>query len=172
MKKLPAILLTVCLIWSIPIRAVATEHLGHTGSKEIEVTAKYASTTATPIVYSVDIDWSNMTFTYTQRNINKWNAANHSYSTASDGAWDNDTATITVTNHSNVAVDVKMKYTALGNTGVKGVLTNATAALAAGETGNYHGADSFTAKLTISGKPGSTVTSEGVKIGTIKVTIS
>jgi len=112
-----------------------------------------------------------MTFIYTQHNTNKWNAANHSYSTASHGAWDRNTATITVTNHSNVGVDVKMKYTAVGSTGVKGVLTNASGALAAGETGNYEGADSVTATLTISGTPGSVVTTEGVKVGTIKVTI-
>ena len=91
---------------------------------------------------------------------------------ASDGFWDNPSSNITVTNHSNVAVRVKMMYTALGNTGVKGVLTNATAELAAGEVGNYGGADSVTATLTVSGTPNSTVASDGVKVGTIKVTIN
>ena len=172
MRKLFAIFLVVCLICGIGITAVATEHMAQVGSKEIEVTAKSASSISTPIVYSVDIDWGNMNFTYTWHNTNKWNAGNHFYSLVSDGAWDHPTANITVTNHSNVAVNVKMMYTALGNTGVKGVLTNASAELAAGEVGKYDGADSVTATLTVSGTPNSTVDSESVKVGTIKVTIN
>lgn len=172
MRKFFAIFLVGCLIWGIGVTALATEHMAQAGSKEIEVTAKSVSSISTPIVYSVDIDWGNMNFTYTQQNTNKWNAGNHSYSLTSDGFWDNPSSNITVTNHSNVAVRVKMMYTALGNTGVKGVLTNATAELAAGEVGNYGGADSVTATLTVSGTPNSTVASDGVKVGTIKVTIN
>ena len=172
MKKIFAILLIACLIWTIGITALASEHIGQVGSKEIEVTANYASTNSTPVVYSVDIDWSNMNFTYTRRNINIWNAGNHSYSLVSDGGWDNTSANITVTNHSNVAVRVKMVYKAQGNTGIKAALTNGTAELAAGEEGNYNGADSVTATLTVSGTPNGAIASEAVKIGTIKVTIN
>ena len=154
------------------VTALAAENIGQNGSKEIEVTAKYSSTTSTPDVYSVDIEWSSMTFTYTQTSTKKWNADDHSYDTVSEGAWDKTSATITVTNHSNVSVNVDMKYTAVENTGVKGALTNTSAVLNAGEEGNYNGADSVSAKLTISGKPNSTVTDDGVKVGTIKVTIS
>ena len=82
------------------------------------------------------------------------------------------TATVTVTNHSNVSVNVDLTYTAVAGTGVTGRLTNASDTLNAGEEGNYNGADSVTATLTISGTPTSTITSEGVKIGTIKVTIN
>ena len=51
-------------------------------------------------------------------------------------------------------------------------LTGGNAVLSAGEEGNYAGADSLTATLTIGGKPSEAVTTDGVKIGTIKVTIS
>lgn len=172
MRKIVALVLVVCLIWTIGITAVATEHIGQTGSKEIAVTAQYASTSSTPTVYSVDISWSSMNFTYTQHNTNKWNAGNHSYSLESKGSWDHSTANITVTNHSNVAVRVKMAYSALGNTGVKAVLTNATGELAAGKEGDYNGADSVTATLTVSGTPTTAVSTEAVKVGTVKVTIS
>ena len=74
MRKFFAIFLVVCLIWGIGVTALATEHMAQAGSKEIEVTAKSVSTISTPIVYSVDIDWGNMNFTYTQQNTNKWNA--------------------------------------------------------------------------------------------------
>ena len=172
MRKLFAMFLAACLVGAIGITAFAAERIGQAGTKEIEVTAKYASATSTPAVYSVDLDWSSMIFTYTQHNIQSWNAGDHSYRLTSKGEWDNDTATITVTNHSNVAVKVKMTYAAVGGLGVKGKLTNASATLAAGEVGDYSQADSVTATLTISGTPSTEITADGTKIGTIKVSIS
>ena len=175
MKKVLAIILALTLVMSMSATVFAADEsdtVGQNGSKEIEVSAKYASSTNTPNVYSVDIEWSSMTFTYTQKDTKTWNAADHSYETASEGEWDKTTATITVTNHSNVSVDVDVTYTAVENTGVSGTLTNASAVLDAGEEGKYDNAASVTTTLTISGTPNSTVTSDGVKVGTIKVTIS
>lgn len=140
-------------------------------NKEIDVTAKYQSSTETPAVYSVDISWSSMTFTYTESNTKNWNSTNHSYGTESLGVWDKTAATVTITNHSNVSVEVSTVYTSAGETGITGALTNPTAELAAGAVGNYDGADSHTATLTISGTPNNTVPADGVKIGTVKVTI-
>ena len=172
MRKLLSVMLSVVLISCMSVTALASENIGQNGSKEIEVTAKYSSTISTPDVYSVDIEWNSMSFTYTQTSTKKWNADDHSYNTVSEGAWDKTSATITVTNHSNVSVNVDMKYTAVENTGVKGTLTNTSTVLKAGAEGNYNGADSVSAKLTISGKPNTTVTDDGIKVGTIKVTIT
>ena len=172
MRRFWVFFLVVCIGMSMVIPAFAAENFNQTGSKEIEVTAKYASSIDTPNVYSVDIEWSSMVFTYTQSSTKKWNAEDHSYATVSEGAWDKTSATITVTNHSNISVNVDMKYTAEENTGVKGTLTNNTAVLDAGEEGNYSGADSVSATLSISGIPSDSVTAEGVKIGAIKVTIN
>lgn len=171
MRKLLAILLALCLVSGLGISAFAAETVEQKGSKDIEVTAKYASTTSTPAVYSVDIAWSSMMFTYTQTNLKEWNAADHSYNTVSQGNWDKTTATVTVTNHSNVSVNIAMQYIPFENTGVQGALVNATAALQAGEEGRYNSADSMTATLTISGTPSNTVTTEGIKVGTIRITI-
>lgn len=175
MKKLFVFILALSMVMSMGMTAFASEApetVGQNGSKEIDVTAKYTASTDTPNVYSVDIEWSSMTFTYTQKDTKNWNAADHSYDTVSEGEWDKTSATIKVTNHSNVSVNVDVKYTAVENTGVTGALTNATAVLAAGEEGNYNGADSVTTTLTVSGTPNTTVSSEGVKVGTVKVTIS
>lgn len=172
MRKFLALFLVVWIGMSIGISAHAAENISQIGSKEIDVTAKYISSTVTPNVYSVDIEWSSMTFTYTENCTKSWNAADHSYSTVSEGKWDKTSATITVTNHSNISVNVDMKYTAKENTGVKGILTNNTAVLDAGQEGNYSGADAITAMLNISGTPSYSIASEGVKIGTIKVTIN
>ena len=173
MRKLFSILLVIGMLFAMSITtfAAAPETVGKGGSKEIDVTAKYELSTTTPEVYSVDISWSSMTFTYTETGTKNWNAANHSYDTSTQGAWDKTSATITVTNHSNVSVNLVMAYTPANDTGIIGTLANSTATLDAGAEGNYAGADSHTATLTISGAPNSTVSSDGVKIGTIKVTI-
>ena len=78
---------------------------------------------------------------------------------------------ITVTNHSNVEVEVNVAYTPIENTGVVGTLTDASAVLNAGVEGDYEGASSATATLTISGTPKNSVTAEGIKVGTLKVTL-
>lgn len=175
MKKILSCILAFLLVMNMSVCAYATETagtVGQNGSKEIDVTAKYSSSTDTPSVYSVDIEWSSMIFTYTQKETKTWNAANHSYTTAKEGAWDKDTATITVTNHSNVSVNANVVYTEVTGMGISGTLANNSAELDAGVEGDYDAADSFTATLSIEGTPNNSVTSEGVTIGTIKVTIS
>ena len=94
-----------------------------------------------------------MTFTYTREDTLTWNAKDHSYQARSSGGWDKTRATITVTNHSNVDVRVTITYTPVENTGITGVLRNATGKLDAGKVGDYDGADSMTATLVISGTP-------------------
>lgn len=173
MRKLFSVLLVIGMLFAMSITAFAAapETVGKGGSKEIDVTAKYKSSTTTPEVYSVDISWSSMTFTYTETGTKSWNAANHSYDTSTQGAWDKTSATITVTNHSNASVDLVIAYTPANDTGIIGTLANSTATLDAGAEGNYAGADSHTATLTISGVPSNRITFDGVKIGTVKVTI-
>lgn len=173
MRKPLSILLALMLLLNFGSTVFATdpETVGKDGSKDIDVTAKYESSTTTPEVYSVDIIWSSMTFTYTESGTKTWNAANHSYNTSTQGAWDKTAATVTVTNHSNVSVGVAVEYTPANDTGIIGTLENGTATLDAGAEGDYAGADSHTATLTISGTPNSAITSDGVKIGTVKVTI-
>ena len=174
MKKILSLLLATALVMSMSLSALAAEMkdtVGQNGEKEISVTAKYDSSTEIPNVYSVDISWTSMTFTYTEKDTKTWNAADHSYKTATEGAWDKTTATITVTNHSNVAVKTNVVYSAVEGTGVSGTMTDAAAALNAGVEGNYSGADTHTATLTISGTPNKMVTSDGITVGTIKITI-
>ena len=172
MKKIVSLLLIVALTLTLGITAVAADAtLGQGGNKEIDVTAKYESSSSTPAVYSVDISWSNMVFVYTQESTKNWNATTHSYETVSQGDWDHTTATITITNHSNVAVDVNVEYMAVDGTGVTGTMSNASDTLAAGEENNYDGAAAMTATLAISGTPSDAVSANGVKIGTLKITL-
>ena len=65
MKRVFTFLLALSLLMCSSVTAYAAEFpetVGKNESAEIDVTAKYSSSTVTPTVYSVDISWSNMTF--------------------------------------------------------------------------------------------------------------
>lgn len=166
MKKFLLFPLAWLLVLSTALSASA-----ETTRQNIDVTAKRTSASETPATFSVDISWTDMTFTYTQRETNTWNPSTHSYKTKTKGAWDKKTANITVTNHSNVDVKVRIVFSPVEGTGVSGSVSNGTATLAAGKPGDYAGADTMTATLTIRGTPNETVTEEGTVIGTVKITL-
>lgn len=166
MKRVTLFLAACLLMLSTTLSASA-----ETTRQNIEVTAKRTSATETPATFSVDISWTDMTFTYTQKETNTWNPATHSYKTKTKGAWDKKTAQITVTNHSNVDVQVRIVFSSIDGTGVSGSVSNGTKTLAAGTPGDYEGADTMTATLTIRGTPNETVTEEGTVIGTVKITL-
>lgn len=166
MRKIISTVLALALMLSLSVTAFASE-LG--GSQD--VTAKYEKTETEEAIYNVDIQWGELTFTYSETTEKTWNPDTHTYDTDVSGGWDKTETTIKVTNHSNVAVDVAMSVTPVAGTGVDVTLTGGSATLAAGVEGDVDGAASVTGKLTISGTPNSTVTAAGVKVGEITVTI-
>ena len=142
------------------------------GSREIDVNARYKTETKAAAVYSVDLMWSDMTFTYTRQETLTWNAKDHSYkSRAGSGKWDKTKGTVTVVNHSNVDVQVTVTYIPLEGTGITGTLRNGSRKLKAGREGDYEGADRMTATLTIGGKPTDKIGEEKTRIGSLKITI-
>ena len=159
------LLLLVPGIFVIGVRAAQI------GSREIEVKAKYSVVATTPACYSVDLNWTDMTFTYTREDTRLWDPQTHTYQTESKSGWDKAQGSVTVTNHSNVDVQVKVEYLPEPNTGIKGILKNASAKLKAGSVGDYAGADSMTAVLTVSGTPKQIVTEAGTNIGKLRITI-
>lgn len=174
MKKIFATIIALAMVLAMSVTAFAAEDTGNKpgDSQDIDVTAKTESSTTTPTVYSVDISWDSMTFTYSESGTKTWNPENHTFTTSTSGGWDKTTANVTVTNHSNATVDVAVTYSAVDGTGVTGTITNGTKTLAAGVENAYDAADKLVATLTISGEPTATVTSEGVKVGSITVKIS
>ena len=168
MKKIASLILALVLIVSMDTTAFAAEP---GDSENIDVTGKYNSTVTEETVYSVDITWENMTFTYSETTEKVWNAADHSYTTTTTGAWDKTSASITITNHSNAAVTATVAYAAIANTGVTGTLDATEKTLAAGVEGKPAEADALVATLTISGKPTEAVTDAGVKIGSVTITL-
>ncbi len=168
MKKIISLALSLALVLNLSITAFAAD-LG--GSQD--VTAKYEKTEIdSGDIHSVDLQWGNLTFTYSETTTKTWNPGTHTYdTTVTGGSWDKTESTIKVTNHSNVAVDVAMSVTPVAGTGVNVTLTGGNATLAAGEVGNVDGAASVTGTVKISGKPNNTVTEAGIKVASITVTI-
>ena len=141
------------------------------GSKEIAVKAKYSVVSNTPASYSIDLSWTDMTFTYTRMDTHIWDPLTHTYKTESQSGWDETRGSITVTNHSNVDVQVAVAYLPEADTEITGILKNSSAKLKAGTIGDYAGADSMTATLTVSGTPKDITNTTETKIGKLRITI-
>ena len=111
MKKLFSLLLVVVMMACLATAAFAADEDGvGTGSYSTDVTGNYvAGTTASGTVFSVDITWTNMSFTYHAEQAPVWDVDSHSYSEATPAYWEGE-GTITVTNHSNAKISAVPSY--------------------------------------------------------------
>lgn len=176
MKKLIATALALTMTLSLSTTALAGGNVDGAGvgsQDPIDVTAKYNDDATEPTVYSVDLTWEDMTFTYNESGTRIWNPDTHTYTDTTSAGWDKYTAEVTATNHSNTAVTVTFDYTPQGDTGVTAYMTKRSFILAAGVENYPDDAATNSSALTINGnsKPNNSVTAEGVTIGTITVTI-
>lgn len=178
MKKKTALVLTLAMVFSLaPLSAYADTLTAVGGTASHDVTATYvdgSSGGAGGTVYSVDIAWGDMAFTYTAE-AGIWDPAKHAYTGAEGGAWtvDKDGGnTITVTNHSNADVTAAFSYAAApGFDGISGTFDNASLALKTAVGTEVANAPSGTAALTLDGALGSDTTAN-TTIGTITVTLN
>lgn len=160
----------VLLLVAAPMTAFA-DTLGENGNRDINVEAKYVDGIRTPDVYSIDVTWGAMQFTYTNSGVREWDPSNHQYADTLTPGWTANGNSVTVTNHSNVAVDVTFSYKkATGFDGISGEFSVTSKNLKAGEVGNVAGADSVTTELALSGALASTVT-DFTKIGSVTVSL-
>lgn len=79
-------------------------------SVDIEVTGTYVGDQSTLEVYSVDVKWGEMSFTYNQGESSVWDPKTHIYDTSATKGWNARGNTVTVTNHSSKAVDVEFLF--------------------------------------------------------------
>lgn len=184
MKKTLALILTLAMVLSlaiVPAAAATTTDtitsLSGTASHDVTATYKTSSSGGTGggTVYSVDITWGDMAFTYTAGSAGTWDPATHTVTGGASGSWAPDAPggnKITVTNHSNAEVTATLTYTAeTAFNGISGTFGNATLNLATAEGTTVENAPSGYTTLSLSGKLDSG-TLTGTKIGTITVTLS
>lgn len=144
------------------------------GKYNIEISGTYTPGAAADEIISVDIAWDAMDFTYTGASQGTWNPVTHTYEGATEGGWSNNTPAITVTNHSNVAVNATLGFTA-NVTGVVGTFTedsgtanDSVLELATAEGTESANAPTATANFGISGA----VIDADKALGTVTVTIA
>lgn len=176
MKKLIATALALTMTLSLSTTALAGGNVYGAGvgsQYRIDVTAKYNVSATEPTVYSVDLTWEDMTFTYNESGTKIWDPDTHTYTGTTSAGWDKYTAKVTATNHSNANVTVSFTYTPQGDTGVTASMSKLRFILDAGVENYPDDAATDSSLLTIKGDttPDSSVTAEGVTIGTITVTI-
>ena len=176
MKKLIATALALTMTLSLSTTALAAGNVDGAGvgsQDPIDVTAKYNDSATDPTVYSVDLTWEDMTFTYNESGTRTWDPDTHTYTDTTSAGWDKVTAAVTATNHSNTEVTVSFTYTPQGATGVNASMSKDSFKLAAGVENKPNEAATDSSNLTIDSrtKPNATVSAAGTVIGTITVTI-
>ena len=176
-KKFAAAVLA--LVMALSLTAVAFAEAGsntHTsmpGSDTIGVTGAYSGD-GTKDVYSVKVEWGEMSFTYKTTGEKIWNPETHKYDVAEGDGWQATGNDVTVTNHSNRPVNVEFRFTKDTET-YKGEYTGAMSVmseqLAAGVENKPDEAASVTSTLTLTGTLNAVETTT-TKLGEITVSLS
>lgn len=178
MKKKTALVLTLAMVFSLaPLSAYADMITTGGGTASHDVTATYradSSGGAGGTVYSVDITWGDMAFTYTAE-AGIWDPKTHTTTSSTGGVWtvnNTDGDKITVTNHSNTGVTATFSYAAASDfDGISGTFDNASLNLESAVGTTVEAAPKATTSLSLNGALGST-TADNTKIGTITVALN
>ncbi len=180
-KKILATVLAVVLAMGLSTAAFAEKgsapKLTVPNEQVIGVEGSYVGEGKAETVYSVDVAWGSMTFTYHTTGDKTWNPDTHEYNFTEGDGWkfDENSNKVTVTNHSNAPVIVNFDF--VKNTDYKGEYVGEMSVkehkLAAGVENKYDEADSIDSFLTFpSGKLNLVETAEGTKLGEIHVKLS
>lgn len=168
MKKLFAILLSVAFVLSMSVTAFAAESptTNTGGNTTIDVTGTFVASSGVGDKISVEISWDEMKFTYTEGAKGEWLPDQHKYAEDAVGSWSTDTATITVTNHSNTPIKAKFSFDP-NVTGVIGNFSSYALSLPTAENTAVSEAPSASAEFGISGAS----IAESQSLGVITVNI-
>ncbi len=175
MKAITKIFITVLVLLvvtaSVPAFAADRILTDRNEVQSIDVQAKYDVGVESPDVYSIDVTWGSMQFTYAISGTREWDPSTHQYKDDVTGGWSESGNTITVTNHSNRDVKVTFEYEAVrGFDGIEGKFSVASDTLSAGVEGDVEGADSVSTTLNLSGSLASDI-ANFTKVGSVTVSL-
>lgn len=170
MKKTIATLIAVLMSCSM-CAVVSAATLTETGSANGDVKATYQEGSSGGTIYSVDLSWGAMEFTFTDVSEGTWNPETHQYVNSAASKWEANGNTVTATNHSNTSIDVSFAYNKeSGYDSVNGTLDVNSKSLATAVGTTVDAAPSVTSTLTLSGSLDSDTPAK-TKVGTVVVTI-
>lgn len=177
-KKLTAVAMTGMMVLGMGTSVCAASPITQIGGTDTnDVKATYATKSKAQTVYSVDIVWGNMEYTYTIDSEGTWNPSTHEYDEASEtGRWSCDDGAdadeVKVTNHSNAAVKAAFTYEAQSDyQSINGSFDKEDVTLETAEDTEVSEAPTDTATLSLNGALKKNVTTP-TKIGTATVTLS
>lgn len=113
MKRIASLCLVLALLMGLSITAFAADESGvGVGNYNTSVTGSTVNgSTDSATVFSVDITWTGMDFTYHGAQAPVWDAENHTYTEGAKAHWEGNGA-IKVTNDSNTGITATPSYTA------------------------------------------------------------
>ena len=175
-KKLAAVAMTSIMVFAMGTSVCAAspiEEAQGTDSKGVKAT--YETKDKAETVYSVDIAWGDMKYTYTINSEGTWNPENHKFEGASEsGTWScgERANEVKVTNHSNAAVNVAFSYEAEEDyKAISGNFDQKEVSLETAEGTEVENAPTNKATLSLTGALEKNV-AEATKIGTATVTLN
>lgn len=126
-----------------------------------DVTATYQSGTKSGTVYSVDITWGSLEYTYTDKGEGSWDTSKHQYTGTTEASWSCESGAdkVTLKNHSNADLNVSVDFTpSLEYSNISGSFTdgsgnriNGKLSLANAENTAYDDPPTASAQLALSG---------------------
>jgi len=158
---------------SMAVTASAANGVTNGGTDTSEVKGTYSSK-ATVTIYSVDIAWEGLSFTYNGAFEGTWNPQTHEYENATAAGWAAGNGKITVKNHSNTGITATPSYTAKEGFESAGVNFSTSELNVATADNGTDGAAGTAVEGSITVTPTGSLP-EGTKdatIGTITITIS
>ena len=168
MKKIIAATLALTLSMSMGNFVYAADD----SSADIKATYQ-AGKENTDTVYSVDVKWGSLEYTYSSGVTKSWDPKTLKYKeTSGTSSWtcQDGADQITVTNNSNADITASLAYAETGSN-ITGTFTNSKIGLKSAEGTNVGGSPSETTTLSLKGALSNT-TAEKQEIGNVTVTIS
>ena len=168
MKKIIAATLALTLSMSMGNFVYAADD----SSADIKATYQ-AGKENTDTVYSVDVKWGSLEYTYSSGVTKSWDPTTLKYKeTSGTSSWtcQDGADQITVTNNSNADITASLAYAETGSN-ITGTFTNSKIGLKSAEGTNVGGSPSETTTLSLKGALSNT-TAEKQEIGNVTVTIS
>lgn len=168
MKKMIAATLALTLSMSMGNLVYAVE------DKSADIKATYqAGKESTDTVYSVDVNWGSLEYTYSSGVTKSWDPTTLKYKeTSGTSSWtcQEGADQITVTNNSNADITASLAY-GKTDSNITGTFTNSKIGLKSAEGTNVGESPSETTTLSLKGALSDT-TAEKKEIGNVTVTIS